>query len=382
MAANRDPQTVVEKEEEDFIIHGDVLESILSHVPLVDLVSASHVSKSWCDAVSSSLRHHNTPRPWLIFHAQARRHPYAATAHAYDPRSGIWIKIPRPPMDYITGLKSSHSSFVYMLSSSRFSFSSDPLNLEWHHAEPPLVWRQDPVVARVGDSVVVAGGGCDFEDEPLAVEIYDLNTRAWRFCDSMPGNIRDSAASSWLSITVAAEKLIVADKVSGQIHCFDPETNSWSGPFYLRIGESISSYHIGCADNCLILIGLCRIKNVERVKIWRIAGGDFECEEIGEMPLEYVARLRSECAGECSINVRVIGSIVYVYNDMWDVEEVVACELAAGGVCRWWSVMKPVAREKTAERLVYTCAEVGIEELRRAMKAGNGRCDFEVSSLS
>ncbi|XP_057774567.1 F-box/kelch-repeat protein At1g23390-like [Salvia miltiorrhiza] len=377
MAANTDQQTAVE--DEDFRFHADVLESILSHVPLVDLVSASLVSKSWSDAVSSSLRHHNTPRPWLVLHAQARHPPYATAVHAYDPRSGIWIKIPQPPMDYIAGLKSSHSSFVYMFSPSRFSFSSDPLNLEWHHVEPPLVWRQDPIVARVGDSVVVAGGGCDFEDEPLAVEIYDLNTRSWRICDSMPGNIRDSAASSWLSIAVAAEKLIVADKVSGQTHCFDPETNSWSGPFDLLIGESgsISSYNIGCANNSLVLIALCRIKDVERVKIWRVTGDDFECEEIGEMPLEYVERLRSESSGECSINVRVGGSIMYVYNDTWDGEEVVACELVAGGGCRWWSVTNAVAREKTAERLVYTCAVVGIDELQRAMRAGNLRCDFE-----
>lgn len=377
MASNREnQQTAMEEEGKEFEFHADVLENILSHVPLVDLVSASRVSKSWGDAVSSSLRHHRPPRPWLILHA------HAATAHAYDPRSGVWIKISQPVKAYAAGgLRSSHSSFVYMLSSSRFSFSSDPLNLDWHHADPPLVWRQDPIVARVGDSVVVAGGGCDFGDEPLAVEIYDLKTRAWRFCDSMPGSIRDSAASSSLSITVAAEKLIVAEKSSGQMHSFDPEINSWCGPFDIRIGEakSIIDYSIGCSNNSLIVVALCRIKNVERVKIWRGVGDGFECEEIGEMPLEYVAKLKSESLGECnSINVRVGGNIVYVYSDMWNVEEVVACELVGGGGCRWWSVRNEVAREKTAERMVYTCAEVGIDELQRA---NNVRFEYVVSSM-
>ncbi|KAL1550854.1 F-box/kelch-repeat protein-like protein [Salvia divinorum] len=379
MAANRDDQhTEVEEEEKEFEFHADVLEGILSHVPLVDLVSASRVSKSWGDAMSSSLRHRNPPRPWLILHA------HAAAAHAYDPRSGVWIKISQPLMPYAAGgLRSSHSSFVYILSSSRFSFSSDPLNLEWHHAEPPLVWRQDPIVARVGDSVVVAGGGCDFGDEPLAVEIYDLKTRAWRFCDSMPGNIRDSPVSSWLSIAVAAEKLVVADKASGQMHSFDPETSSWYGPFDLRIGEakSVVSYNIGCSNNILIVVAFYQIENVERVKIWRAVGDDFECEQIGEMPLEYVARLKSDSSGYCSsINVRVGGNVVYVYSDMWDVEEVVACELVVGGGgCRWWSVRNAVARKKTAEMWVYTCAEVGIDELQRA---NNVRFEYEVSSRS
>ncbi|KAH6828218.1 hypothetical protein C2S53_019315 [Perilla frutescens var. hirtella] len=377
MAESRNQQMVME-EEEELEFHADVLESILSHVPLVDLVSASHVSKSWSDAVSSSLRHHSKPRPWLILHTQARRNPYAAVAHAYDPRSDVWIEISRPPMTYISGLKSSHSNFIYMLSSSRFSFSSDPLNFEWHHVEPPLVWRQDPIVARVGDSVVIAGGGCDFEDEPLAVEIYDLNARVWHFCDSMPGNLRDSAASSWLSIAVAGEKLVVTDKVSGETYWFDPETKSWSERFYLRTGQPVVSYNIGCANDSLILIGLCRIENVERVKIWRVVvREDFECEEIGEMPSEYVEKLRSESsAGKCSIKVRAGGSVVYVYNDMWDVEEVVACELVGGGGCRWWSVRNAVAAERRADRLVFTCAAVGIDELERVMRAG------KVSSLS
>ncbi|KAK4429815.1 F-box/kelch-repeat protein [Sesamum alatum] len=353
----------------DAEIHGDVLETVFSHVPLVDLVAASQVSKSWCGAVSSSLRHHNKPRPWLILHTQGTRWPYAIATHAYDPRSDAWIEVSRPPIEYISALKSSHSSFLYMLSPSRFSFSFDPLNFNWHHVEPPLVWRRDPIVARVGNSVVIAGGGCDFEDDPLAVEIYDLNTRAWRTCDSMPGSLRDSAASPWLSITATAEKLIVTDKESGLTHWFDPETKTWSEPLFLTPGQPVHSFNIACTNNSLILVGRCTIQNVETVKVWRVGGEDFECEEIGEMPSEYVEKLRSESFGDCSIDIRVAGNTVYVYNNTWDVGEVVGCELTAGGGCRWWSVKNAVERERMiAHRLVFTCSEVGIEELQRAMR--------------
>ncbi|PIN18985.1 hypothetical protein CDL12_08336 [Handroanthus impetiginosus] len=370
-AASRDQPVEGEVE-----FHGDLLETVLSHVPLVDLVSASHVSKSWCNAVSSSLRHHNQPRPWLIIHTQGTRSPYATTTQAYDPRSNVWIKVSRPPIKYISSLQSSHSNFVYMLSPSRFSFSFDPLNFNWYHVDPPLVWRSDPIVARVGQSVVIAGGGCDFEDDPLAVEIYDLSTKVWHTCDSMPGSLRDVGASTWLSITATNEKLIVTDKESGVTHWFDPDIRSWSKPFNLGTGQATSSYNIGCTNNGLILIALCRIQNVDRVKVWRVDGEDFECEEIGEMPLEYVEKLRSESFGNCSINIRVEGNIVYVYNNAWDVEEVVACELHAGGRCMWWSVRNVVARKRMiTERMVFTCSEIGIDELQRVMTVENRRLE-------
>ncbi|KAG8383189.1 hypothetical protein BUALT_Bualt05G0158700 [Buddleja alternifolia] len=365
---------MAQKEGEEATIHGDVLETILSHVPLIDLVSASHVSKSWRHAVSSSLRHLNPPKPWLSLHTQSTRHPYATTTHAYDPRSNTWIKISRPLIDYASALKSSDSNFLYMLSPSKFSFSFDPLNSNWCHVSPPSVWRTDPIVARVGDAVVIAGGACDFEDDPLAVEIYDLNARAWSTCESMPADLKDSAAAAWLSIATTAEKLVVADKHSGVTHWFDPVTKSWSDPFVLDPNQTLSSYNIGFSNNSLILIGFCRNENIDRVKIWRFCDEDYNLfEEIGEMPLDYVIKLKSKCFGNFCIDTRVAGNIVYVYNT-WEAEEVVACELVAGGGCRWWGVSNVVAREgMIVDRLVFSCSDVGIKELRRAMAVKNWR---------
>ncbi|KAL3631001.1 hypothetical protein CASFOL_023985 [Castilleja foliolosa] len=377
-------QQMAPEEEERLEIHSDVLETVFSNVPLVHLVSASYVSKSWSHAVSSSLRHRNRPQPWLILHTQSTRPPYSTATRAYDPRSNAWIKISsRPPIPYVSALKSSNSSFAYMLSTSRFSFSFDPLNSHWRHVDPPAVWRRDPIVARVGGSVVIAGGGCDFEDDPLAVEIYDLKARVWRTCDSMPMALRDSAASSWLSIAATDEKLIVTEKESGLTHWFDPVSKTWSERFLLSPpGQLITKYNIGCtkSNSSLILVGLCEIQNAERVKIWRVDGEDFECVEIGEMPMEYVEKLRSDSFGFCSLNIRSAGNIVYVYNDTWDVEEVVACELVAGGACRWWSVRNVVAIEgNTMDNLVFTCSEIGIEELQRVMR--DEQWSFEVTPL-
>ncbi|CAA0833115.1 F-box/kelch-repeat protein [Striga hermonthica] len=366
-------------EEQGAKIRGDVLETILSRVPAVDLVAACHVSTWWRDAVSSSLLHHSPLKPWLIVHAQATHSPHHTTVSAYDPRSGIWILISRPPAAHApAALASSPSNFLYALSPSEFRFSLDPLGSDWCAADPPRVWRADPIVARVGEHLVVAGGSCDFEDDPLAVEIYGLRTRTWRASDPMPVNLKGSASSSWLSAAATAGKLVVVEKQSGVLHWFDPETGSWSDSVSLDPGQTVTNYNIGCFNGGLLLIGVCRFDGADRVKIWRFAGSDFsDFEEIGEMPEEFGRRLRDECFGNFSVEVRVSGSVVYVCA----AEEVVVCEVVGGGGCRWWSVGNLVAREGIiGKRLVFSSSEVGIGDLRRAMVVNKWK--FEVSPVN
>ncbi|XP_073295190.1 F-box/kelch-repeat protein At1g23390 [Primulina huaijiensis] len=350
-------------------ICSDVLETILSHVPLVYLVSAADVSRSWGSAVDSSLRHHNKPKPWLILHTQGTRHPHATTTQAYDPCSKLWIRIRKPSIKHVAALRSSHSSLLYMVSPSRFSFSSDPFNFTWCHVDPPLVWRTDPIVARVGEFVVVAGGACDFEEDPLAVEIYSLGTQSWCACESMPGIFKDSAASQWQSVAATAEKLIITDNKSGLTHWFDPETKSWSEPIVLNPGQPVFHFNIGYAMEKLILVGLCRIEDVELVQIWSFDPEDLsEYEEIGNMPPEFVHKLRSESFGISSLKICASEDIVYMYNPS-EVSELVACEIVHGGGCRWWSVPNLVGREEMMmNQLVFLCSKVGIDELRRVMK--------------
>lgn len=353
-------------------INGDVLETIFSNVPVVELVSPSRVSKLWRRAVSSSLRSRNPAKPWLLLYTQDNRFPHLTTSHAYDPRSDDWIRIRRPSINYISALKSSNSNFLYMLSPASFSFSCDPLNADWNTVSPPRVWRTDPVVARVGDFVVVAGGVCYFEDDPLAVEVYDLQTRAWCTCESMPRCLKDSAASLWLSVAATNQKLIVTDKQTGVTHSFDPVSGSWAGPFVLKPDQPVISYHIGLSNiNGLILAGVFRSEDAERIIFWGIGEEDFSCEEIGEMPEEFVSRLRSNSDDNSSIGIRVAGNIVYVYNT-WQAEELVACELMDGGGCRWWNVTNVVAREQNiAAKLVFSCSQVGLGEVQWAMRMNN-----------
>ncbi|KAJ0914958.1 hypothetical protein HanPSC8_Chr06g0244471 [Helianthus annuus] len=108
-------------------IHGDILDAILSHIPLIHLIPLSHVSKAWTASVSSAFRTSTNPKPWLVLHTQSSRHsyqyqcPYPST-HAYDPDSNKWIRIHTrsPTTNHITTLRSSHSNLLYTLSNKLF----------------------------------------------------------------------------------------------------------------------------------------------------------------------------------------------------------------------------------------------------------------------
>ncbi|KAJ9169527.1 hypothetical protein P3X46_017711 [Hevea brasiliensis] len=371
---SKDEETTAQGEKEEATsYHGDILESVFTHVPLIDLVAASHVSKSWKRAVSTSLRHFNKIKPWLLLHCQATRSPYSTTAYAYDPRSRVWLQIHHPPIKYISALRSSHSTLLYMLSPSKFSFSFDPLHLTWHNVDAPLVWRTDPIVAVVGHRVIVAGGACDFEDDPLAVEMYDLKTRTWDTCESLPAHFKDSAASTWLSIAVSDNKMYVAEKSTGVSYCFDPETKSWYGPYSLRPHGNVCSSAIGFANDHLILI--CLIgddhgEEVTSVKLWELTGASFElCRQIGEMPKQLVEKLRGDFCSMSSAVINVMGDFVYISKTSAP-EEVVFCEFS-DGACRWSSVRNAVVNDqcRLTERLVFTCANVGLGDLQRAIVA-------------
>lgn len=355
-------------------IHGDILDAILSHVPLIDLVPASRVCKSWCCAVKSSLRYLNKPKPWLVLHSQATSHPYNISMHAYDPRSHVWMKMVGPSIKCMSNLKSSHSNFIYDLSSLKLSYSFDPLNLTWSHVYPPFGWRDDPIVARVGDFVILAGGGCDFGIDPLPVEIYNIRTGTWHTCDNMPGNLRDLQASIYLSIATTNEKLFVTEKQTGRTYWFDREIQCWSEPYNLNLGQSIVDYNIGTSNDDLILVGLFKhAQNAEQLKIWKVVGENFQCEEICDMPYLYVDKLKSKSSEISSVNVCVERNFVYIYNPL-EMEQVVMCELTDDGCCRWWSIQNVVARDKMLmSRLVFSCSEINVDELQRVTRLENQR---------
>ncbi|XP_076883060.1 F-box/kelch-repeat protein At1g23390-like isoform X1 [Bidens hawaiensis] len=355
-------------------IHGDVLEAVLSHLPLIHLVPKSLVSKSFHKAVTSTLSKPCKPQPWLILHTQTSRSPYVTTTSAYDPPSRHWIHIHQPSITYVAPLRSSQSNLLYMISPSKFSFSFDPLHLTWHHVAPPSVWRIDPIVAVVGRHVIVSGGACDFEHDPLAVEIYDVSSRIWTKPEPMPEAFTGFASMTWHSVASDDRRMFVLEKNDGVLHTFDPVTNTWCGPYDLRHDRLVIHNCIGFCYNRLILIGVLGYPDdVIGVKVFEVNCESFTVCEITEMPLDLVEKLKCDELQVSSVEVRMAGNVVYIYKPVLP-EEVIVCEFMNGGECNWWSVSNVVASDRcVTEQFVFTCSNVGIHDLRKATRSNVNR---------
>lgn len=367
------------KEEEEAPIHGDILETLLSHVHLIDLAPACHVSRTWNRAVSSSLRHLKPIKPWLLVHTQSTRSPYTTTTHAYDPRSKVWMQVEQPSINYVSVLRSSHSTFLYMLSPFKLAFSVDPLHLTWHQADAPFAWRPDPIVALVGHKVVVAGGTCEFGDDPLAVETYDLRTGTWDKCNPMPAILKESAASSWLSVATDEHKMYMTEKSSGVTHAFDPRTKSWQGPFELRPSKSVFSSVIAFVNDRLVLVGLIGdAENVKGVKLWEVKGDLSELKEIGEMPKELVRKLKGDSPLVPSIAMTSTGDLAYLHNPS-DPRELIMCQIS-DGVCKWESLRVAVVNDASRmQNLVFSSSNVGLGDVEESLRSGSRR--FTVKNM-
>lgn len=354
-------------------IHGDMLEAILSHVPLIHLLPASHVSKSWNRAVSSSLSHLNPIKPWLLVYTQSPRAPHVITTHAYDPRSRAWLQIRDSTFKPFSAVRSSHSTLLYMLSPTAFAFSFDPLHLTWNHAPASRVWRTDPVVALVGHKVVVAGGACDFEDDPLAVEMFDLRTQAWVACKSMPEMLKGSSSSTWLSVAVVGERILVTEKTSGATYGFNPSTDEWEGPYDVRSEESVYSVATGSVKGRFVVAGAVgEGEEMKGVKLWEVRGElgkgrEYWMEEIGEMPKEMVEKMKGEegYSAAPSITMTTVGDYVYIQNTS-EPEWMMVWET---GTHKWECIHNVVLSDETRlRRMVVACADVDMDHLQRAVR--------------
>ncbi|KAJ4960990.1 hypothetical protein NE237_020900 [Protea cynaroides] len=400
------PILLVQKDEtkqgnEESSIPGDVLESmILTRLTLVDLVAASWVSKAWRAAVSTSLRISPRVKPWFIVYALHRRKHSLTSAFAFDPSSRVWLRIHNIPdvqstttnitssssssssSSSIGALQSSHSQdLLYTVSTSGFSFSFDPFHLTWRHVQAPLVWRQDPIVARLGSRVLVAGGTCDYLDDPLAVEMYDIPSGRWETCQPMPDLLKDSATSIWLSAAAATDsRLYLLEKKSRLICSFDAETKTWGPTFDLSLNSNpnkidapdpVFQSTIGFADDRLVMVGLMgETGDLQGVGVWEVAQDTYQCKSIGEMPPEMMERVRNASSQLSTLRVSTESDYIYIY-DPRNPEEIFFCELSKG-ICQWGHAVNPMVNQgNSMNRFVFSCSRVGMGDLRKVVANGS-----------
>ncbi|RZC89311.1 hypothetical protein C5167_029215 [Papaver somniferum] len=368
---------------EETPIHGDVLDKIVSHLPTIHLVPSFYVSKLWQRAVFSCVRNPSRTKPWLIIYVQSRRNLSLTTTLAYDPSSNVWIEITGPStMTYMSPLRSCHSDTLYMSTPSKFSFSADPLHVKWLDIVGPRVWRADPIVAIVGSCIVVAGGTYDFEDDPLTVEMYDTACPGWFTCPPIPIILKDSAATTWLSVAVSDHKMYLLEKNSGTFCSFDTNTKRWSetsGSCVLHPDPSIYFSVIGFASHRLILVGLMGdAENAESLRIWEVNCDSFDCGEIGKMPLEMFCMLKNVNTTPLLIDISVAENCIYIYNSS-EPKDIFFCYLNEG-VCQWGSVgCSFLSGRVLMDRIVFTSSKVSLDDLRKAFWLGSRKFKVELA---
>ncbi|KAI3944846.1 hypothetical protein MKW92_002213 [Papaver armeniacum] len=371
-----------EKAEEETPLRGDLLIDIISCLPTIHLVPSSYVSRSWEHAVISCMRNPSRAKPWLMVHMQNRRNPSLVMTHAYDPGSNVWIEFSGPSTTtYTSSLRSSCSNTLYALTPSKFSFSTDPLHETWHEVAAPRIWRADPTVAIIGSYVVVAGGAFDFEEAPLAVELYDIASPGWSLCQPLPVVFRNSAAASWLSVDVQNNKMYLLDKQSGTLCWLDRDTEIWSdgcGTLTLRPDPYIYFSVFGFAGDRLILVGLMGdSENAKSLGIWEVNCNGFDCQEIGKMPPEMFARLKNVNPILSSIDISLAESFIYIY-DSSHPRDIFFLDLTVGA-CEWGSVRSSFFNDRVfMNRFTFTCSKVGLSDLRKAFTLASRR--FSVQS--
>ncbi|KAJ3702391.1 hypothetical protein LUZ61_006096 [Rhynchospora tenuis] len=373
-----------------FDLSGDVLEAVITKVPTVDLIPASRVSREWYLAVHSSLRHHPRRLPWLLLCHYLPPNNLCFAIHAFDPLYRTWLSIPRrpfscAPLNHVPArlLSGSNGDRLHALSMSNMAISEDPFGARWRmNAEPPKVWRQDAVLAEVGQWVVIAGGGCFiplYDDEEVrSVEVYDRSTGTWKLAETMPVQFDGSTSATWLSVAASDERLFVMERKTGLVSWFNPKYRNWGPTCQLKSCHDVSSWAIavGCPKT-LLVVGVEAMHNSKlSVRIWEVDVEnlqvvDNKCEE---MPMEMAKQLFLDNVGDddewrgCMVEVCGTERGGYVYNPsemrngavFYELEDVEDGKV----VRRWeWVPLPESIGDNLMGRIEVGCSKVDLSDL-------------------
>ncbi|KAI0523163.1 hypothetical protein KFK09_005555 [Dendrobium nobile] len=341
-------------------LQGDVLESILSHVPTIDLLPALHVSTSWRRSALSSIRRRQH-RPWLLIHLLSRRRRRGLFT-AYDPYSHSWHTlphlIPSPPI----------TSHLLPL-----ALPLQPLAATWSLLPPPLLHRRDALIGLVGSRLILAGGVCDLGDRTCAVESLSLDSSSfvWENCEPMPESLLESAAATWLAAAASNSRFYVMERGSAdssRLAWFDLAAGRWSPVRPVRLGSEISrisaigmgpATHDG--EDRLVIVGLTDCGQLE---IWEVEPENLEIREIGSLPAEAVAWIAGEGEERSpAVGFSNVGGFGFLYN-LEGRGEIFACEFGDGKLS-WEAIgWPPAAEEDPTAMVVFRCAEPTLEDLK------------------
>ncbi|KAL3688667.1 hypothetical protein R1sor_014976 [Riccia sorocarpa] len=342
-------------------ISEEVLELVLGKLPTVTVLEAAQVCKSWCSVIRSRrfARYYDSlpcRRSWF-FQCLVSFFSENNQGYGYDPESKQWHKFSSkfslPIEQDRSALPSSpDGAILSIFTLTDLFYKREFLSTKWEVAPAMNYSRNAPLVAVVdgkdnsSHKVIVAGGVAFFEDDDLALEVFDSASGAWEVCESLPREFRNNCSSHWMTSAVAGGKFLVAEMYSGQIAAFDLESKKWSRVGSLRPQGVVHSLLLSCQDS-LLLAGSSYSEGNLTFKIWKVNVAAQECGvEIASMPPAFCKNFT--CSDESwqdrkceGLQCVASGNLLYIFSRERQQEgQIVLCDLSSG--VAEWSVLPPL----------------------------------------
>ncbi|XP_024368456.1 F-box/kelch-repeat protein At3g24760 [Physcomitrium patens] len=346
----------------------DILEYTLARLPLFSIKTCRKVCKRW-DVVI------NTPRfgilhkqlgeqqPWLVYYVINNLVSSKSHAITYDEGLNTWITLPllRIP-SHNHGSLAGASGLVYAiagLGEDRLKYkltisTSSPSAFvdEWYETPQMEFPRGSPVVGVAlgtgktgsGHKVVVAGGTPEFEDEHMAVEVFDSETDAWETYDDLPEDFNGSSSRSWMSGVVCRNKFYVSLIHSWTIHALDLCTREWA-PMHWECPQGLQYHHIMAIGKTVVVVGLyqdAEHPEEHTVAIWKVNSKTQRLIQVGSMPLELFALLGDGCT-DPTLNFLMSDNLLYISNTYSPDRAVVVGDISLEDHKTFWRTLPSIS---------------------------------------
>ncbi|KAI4356442.1 hypothetical protein L6164_000464 [Bauhinia variegata] len=360
-------------------LSSDLIELILSFLPIPTLIRASTVCKLWYSIISSpyfssvTLSLHN--QPWFFLHGIHNISPKNNQSFAYDPISNLWLHLPTFPHQ-----QQSNSSFIgtngfFFITAPKFCFTRI-LNPIWRATAPLHFPRVNPLLGVFDDGsrqskFIVVGGVrfignlVDIEDQ-LHVEIYDPRFDSWELGLPLPADFRSGNSSSSLSSALFGGKFYVFGIYSCFVSSFDLRERVWSEVQTLRPPGVVFSFLIACRKG-LVLAGICNTRLGSSFNLWKVNERTMEFSEIATMPQDLLYSLFDSDWDDKFASLKCVGfgDLIYIFNEEYHkVYPACVCEINSdSGKCSWRRVPQLPLPVNKFHKVISFCSTVSLHNI-------------------
>ncbi|KAF7825708.1 F-box/kelch-repeat protein [Senna tora] len=368
-------------------LSSDLIELILSFLPIPTLVRASTVCKLWYSLISSPSFSSSTSlynphlslphsQPWFFLYGIHNISSKNNQSFAFDPISNRWLRLPT-----FSSQQHSNTSFIgtngfFFVTAPNFCYTPT-LNPLWRPTPPLHFPRTNPLLGVFSDGLddsprFVVVGGVKFIgnlvdiEERLDLEIYDPVLDSWELGPPLPADFRSGNSSYSLSSASFGGRFYVFGIYSCFVSSFDLRERVWSEVRTLRPPGVVFSFLIACTD-VLVLAGMCNAALGASFNLWKVDAKTMEFSEIAVMPQNLLYSLFDSDEDDkfASLKCVGLGDFIYVFNeDYHRVYPACVCEIdSKSGKCSWRRVPHLPSPVNKFHKVISFCSTVSLHSI-------------------